>query len=104
MPFVVKLERVAMFWDVFTETAPAEYVRPVEKVVVATPVHPPAEYASTWPGVPEKSEVVVVAIESTEAEPPSTEMAFESESGPEAVSEVVATCPRVAGVPEVEVQ
>jgi hypothetical protein len=34
-PLVVKLERVAMFCEVFTVTAPPVYVRPVEYVVVA---------------------------------------------------------------------
>ena len=34
-PLEVRLERVSIFWEVLTVTAPEEYVRPVEKVVVA---------------------------------------------------------------------
>jgi hypothetical protein len=48
------------------------YERPVPAVVVATPVHPRFVNASTCPGVPVKSEVVVVAMVRTEGEAPMT--------------------------------
>ena len=43
-------------------TAPPAYVRPVEKVVVATPVHAPPTRARTWPSVAAKSEEVPTAV------------------------------------------
>jgi hypothetical protein len=66
------------------------YERPVPAVVVATPVHPRFVNAKTCPGVPVKSEVVVVAMVRTEGEAPMTEIGCDKESGPVAVSEVVA--------------
>ena len=47
-------------------TFPAAYVRPVEKVVVAIPVHVPPENARTCPLVPAKSEVVASAVGTAE--------------------------------------
>jgi hypothetical protein len=48
-------------------TAPEAYVRPVEKVVVAMPVHVPPENARTCPLVPANSEVVEIAVGTAEA-------------------------------------
>ena len=48
-------------------TAPPAYVRPVEKVVVATPVHVPFTLAKTWPLLPVKSEEVATAEGAAEA-------------------------------------
>ena len=43
-------------------TAPSAYVRPVEKVVVATPVHVPLTLPSIWPFRAAKSEEVAMAV------------------------------------------
>ena len=37
IPFVVKLESVLMFWEVFTENTPAVFVRPVPAVAGLSP-------------------------------------------------------------------
>jgi len=58
IPSPAMLERTPVF-----VTLPPLYVRPEEKVVVATPVQPFVVYPRTWPGVPVKSELVVVARE-----------------------------------------
>jgi hypothetical protein len=79
------------------------YESPVPAVVVATPVQPPLMNASTCPAAPVKRLFEVVAIESTDGVPPSTVIAFESASGPEVVSVVVATEPSVV-LPEVWVK
>ena len=59
-------------------TAPFAYVRPVENVVVATPVQVPLRNARIWPFDPAKSVVVEMAVGA--AEPPvrlaSTVLAF----------------------------
>lgn len=79
------------------------YESPVPAVVVATPVQPPFMNASTCPAAPVKRLFEVVAIERTDGVPPSTVIAFESASGPEVVSVVVATEPSVV-LPEVLVK
>jgi hypothetical protein len=63
---------------------PAAYVRPEEKVVVATPVHVPPERASICPSTPAKREEVA-----TEAASPVAPVMFPS-------TEFAATCARLA--------
>jgi hypothetical protein len=48
---------------------PAAYVSPVEKVVVAIPVHVPPENAKTCPFTPAKSEVVAMEVGTEAPEP-----------------------------------
>ena len=79
------------------DTAPPAYVRGAEKVVVAVHAGAPPSQPSTWPLEPP------VRV-SADALSPMTDMGCESERTPDAMSDVVATVPSLAGLPLVVVQ